>query len=160
MLPITSLERNILELLNNSSFSLHEISSKTGYEKHLTLKILRDLIEKKLVTFDGIKFSTVPTIPEETIKIINSPEVILSETMEYIETIIENKKSNLFHFKKIILSESDEKIFNAMLVNLEIFLKNSQNKKSSSKDIKDQKVVFWGMGKMDSISKQMIGEFK
>jgi len=160
MLPITILERNILELLNNSTFSLKEVSEKTGYDKHLCLKIMRDLIDKKLVIFDGIKFSTASSIPEETIKIINSPEVILSETMEYIETIIENKNSNLFKFKKITLSESDEIIFNAMLVNLEIFLKNSHLKKSASKDMRNQKVVFWGMGKMDSISKQMIGEIK
>ncbi len=103
MLPITILERNILELLNNSTFSLKEVSEKTGYDKHLCLKIMRDLIDKKLVIFDGIKFSTASSIPEETIKIINSPEVILSETMEYIETIIENKNSNLFKFKKITL---------------------------------------------------------
>jgi hypothetical protein len=54
------------------------------------------------------------------------------------------------------MDSRDEKIFVAMLSNLESFLADAHKKAHASVSVKDRKVVFWGMGNVDKIITQIV----
>ncbi len=156
MKSLTLFERNILEIIADKNHSFSEIQKASGIIPQLCLRILHDLLEKKMIQTNGVQFFISPELSSNDIRAINSEENIQHESIEYIETIMENKESNLFKFKKIKMADDDFKILKAMMFNIESFIKETQNKKSKS--ITDQKVIFWGMGDLKNITQQILME--
>ena len=55
--------------------------------------------------------------------------------------MLANTKSNLFKLKKVYLTDSEEKILQGMLYNLESFFNNLSTSKQPTHK---QKIIYWG----------------
>jgi hypothetical protein len=86
---------------------------------------------------------------------INSTEAKYAETLEMIEAVLEQKGERTFRFQKIAMDERDEKIFLALLSNLESFLIDADRKAKNTIPLKERKVIFWGMGEVKSLLDQL-----
>jgi hypothetical protein len=53
------------------------------------------------------------------------------------------------------MDERDEKIFLALLSNLESFLIDADRKAKNTIPLKERKVIFWGMGEVKSLLDQL-----
>ncbi len=87
---------------------------------------------------------------------INGYEARKAESLELIEAVVDQSSDRIFRFSKIAMDSRDEKIFIAMLSNLESFLKDAHVKAQSTVPLKDRKVVFWGMGDVQKLMNQVI----
>ncbi len=156
MKGLTSIERNILETVHNKKASYEQIQEETGIMENVCFNVLQSLVERKVLKTDGAFYFLSPEIPKDFFLKINSQEALMAESLEYIEAIIGRRDMNSFKFKKFVMDERDEKIFNAMLFNLESFIKESHSKVSKISFNKDHKVIFWGMGDVKTLTAQMI----
>ena len=93
-----------------------------------------------------------PIIQEE----INGIDAKLAESLELIEAVLDQPHDRNFKFAKIAMDGRDEKIFLAMLSNLESFLLDAHKKSEAHVPLKDRKVVFWGVGSVNSLMHQVI----
>jgi hypothetical protein len=87
---------------------------------------------------------------------INGSEARKLETLELMEAVLEQKLQSSFKFQKVAMDERDEKIFYAMLSNLDSFLKDAHKKAQTTIPLKERKVIFWGLGNMNQLMKQVI----
>jgi hypothetical protein len=68
-----------------------------------------------------------------------------------------NKPTVLYsNFQKIALDQRDEKIFKAMLWNLESFLKDAHQKSRSHIPVKNRKIIFWALGDVQKVVGELI----
>jgi hypothetical protein len=54
------------------------------------------------------------------------------------------------------MDSRDEKIFIAMLSNLESFLADAHKKAQSTVPVKERKVIFWGLGEVNQLMNQIV----
>jgi hypothetical protein len=87
---------------------------------------------------------------------INSSDAKKFECFELLEALIEQKINKVFRFQKIAMDSKDEKIFLAMLSNLETFLIDAHRKAEKVTPMKERKVIFWGVGEMQILLNQLI----
>jgi hypothetical protein len=87
---------------------------------------------------------------------LNGIEARKAESLELIEAVLDQENERIFRFQKVAMDARDEKIFYAMLSNLESFLKDAHMKAQSSTPIKERKVVFWGVGDVQKLMKQVM----
>jgi hypothetical protein len=87
---------------------------------------------------------------------INGVEAKLAESLELIEAVVEQKEDRVFRFQKIAMDARDEKIFLAMLSNLDSFLADAHKKAQSTVPMKERKVVFWGVGEVRNLMNQIV----
>jgi hypothetical protein len=156
MKGLTSIERNILETVHNKKATYDQIQEESGIIENVCFNVLQSLVERKVLKTDGVFYFVSPEISKDFFIKINSQEALMAERLEYIEAILERKDTNSFKFKKFFMDERDEKIFNAMLFNLESFIKESHSKFDKKTFNKDHKVIFWGMGDVKTLTAQMI----
>lgn len=158
MKGLSNLERNILECIGKQKSSFDEILYQTGIHENVCFNILQALIIRGLLKFENnlyrINESISPLLMEE----INGLEAKRSESLELIEAIIEQQSEKIFKFQKIAMDSRDEKIFKAMLSNLESFLKDAHLKAQNSTPLKERKIIFWGMGDVDKSMKHIMME--
>lgn len=156
MKGLSSLERVILETISRNKLSYEEILQQSGLMEHVCFNLLQTLIIRGLITTDGYTYQQKenlnPLIHDE----INSQESKIAEALELIESVVGQTEKRLFRFQKVALEPRDEKIFIAMLSNLESFLIDSHKKSHSSIPLKDRKIIFWGIGDVKNALNQMI----
>lgn len=153
---LTVLERTILEIICNNKRDFFEILEHTGLNEGVCFNILQSLIMRGIITTDNKYYSINKNISPDIMNEINGPETKLNESLEIVESIIKNKKDLSFKIQKVALDERDEKIFRAMMINLEQFLTDAHKKSSKNILHKNYNVVFWGMGQVDQIARQII----
>jgi hypothetical protein len=133
-----------------------EVQTQSGLQENVCFNVLQALVIRSIVTTDGIRYrlsdSLSPLIQEE----INGIEAKQAECLEMIEAVIDCKGERVFRFQKIALEPRDEKIFLAMLSNLESFLIDSHKKASGSIPVKHRKVIFWGVGEVNQVMNQLV----
>ncbi|MFL5783447.1 MAG: hypothetical protein ACJ76H_02485 [Bacteriovoracaceae bacterium] len=155
MKGLSSLERSVLECLGKKGLTYEEIQVQSGLHENVCFNIIQALIIRGVLATDGVRYrindNLSPLIQDE----INGLEAKLAESMELIEAVIEQPNRN-FKFAKIAMDSRDEKIFLAMLSNLETFLLDAHKKAEGSIPLKERKVVFWGVGEVHSLMHQMI----
>jgi hypothetical protein len=83
-------------------------------------------------------------------------EAKIAESLELIEAVVENKAPRVFRFQKVAMDTRDEKIFLAMLSNLESFLIDAHKKAHAYVPLKERKVIFWGVGEVQSLMNQIV----
>lgn len=156
MKGLSSLERAVLECVGKKSLSYDEIQYQSGLHENVCFNILQALIIRGILATDGARYrisdNLSPLVQEE----INGMAAKLAESMEIIEAVLEQPANRNFKFAKIAMDSRDEKIFLAMLSNLETFLLDAHKKSESAVPLKDRKVVFWGVGEVNTIMNQMI----
>ncbi len=87
---------------------------------------------------------------------INGQDAKIAESLEMMEAVVDQKENRVFRFQKVAMDARDEKIFLAMLSNLESFLADANKKAQGSVPMKERKVVFWGMGEVKKLMSQIV----
>ncbi len=156
MKGLSSLERAVLECLGKKSLSYEEIQYQSGLHENVCFNILQALIIRGILATDGARYkiseNLSPLVQEE----INGMDAKLAESLEIIEAVLEQPTGRNFKFAKIAMDSRDEKIFLAMLSNLETFLLDAHKKSESIVPLKERKVIFWGIGDVQILMHQMI----
>lgn len=156
MKGLSSLERLILECLGKQCLVYEDIQSQTGMHENVCFNVLQALIIRGLVTTDGVRYQVSENLSPLIMEEINGIESKQAESLELIEAVLEQKTDKVFRFQKIAMDSRDEKIFMAMLMNLEAFLTDAHKKAQGSVPIKERKVIFWGMGEVKSLMSKIV----
>jgi hypothetical protein len=156
MKGLSSLERIVLECLGRSQMTYEEIQSQTGLHENVCFNILQALVIRSLVRTDGVRYRIADDLSPLMMEEINGMDAKIAESLEMMEAVIEQQEGRVFRFQKVAMDSRDEKIFLAMLSNLESFLADANKKAQSSTPIKDKKVVFWGVGNVHSLMNHIV----
>jgi cyanate lyase len=156
MKGLSSLERSILECVGRQRLSFEEIKQQTGLHENVCFNILQALIIRGILATDGRVYRVSELLSPLALEELNGPEAKIAESLELVEAVVEQKESRIFRLQKIAMDERDEKIFLAMLSNLESFLADAHRKSQSSVPLKSRKVIFWGMGELQGLMGQML----
>jgi hypothetical protein len=156
MKGLSSLERITLECVGKKNLSFAEIENQTGLHHNVCFNVLQALVIRGLLRTNGIFYSAQEDLSPLLTEDINGLGARYAETMEMIEAVLEQKEERVFRFQKIALDARDEKIFLAMLSNLESFLLDAHKKAHTTTPLKDRKVIFWGVGEVKKLMKQMM----
>ncbi len=156
MKGLSSLERVVLECIGKEHLSYDEIQKQTGLHENVCFNIIQALIIRGVLKTLSGKYKINETISPLMMEELNGPEAKKVESLELMEAVVEQDSERIFRFQKIAMDSRDEKIFLAMLSNLDSFLKDSHKKAQSTTPLKDRKVVFWGVGNVQTLMTQMI----
>lgn len=156
MKGLSSLERIILESLGKQVLVYEDIQMQTGLRENVCYNVLQALIIRGLVSTDGARYRIAETLSPLMMEEINGKEAKQAESLEMIEAVVGQKDERVFRFQKIAMDSRDEKIFVAMLSNLESFLADAHKKAQATVPMKDRKVVFWGMGDVKNLMTQIV----
>ena len=157
MKGLSSLERIILESIGRQTLVYEDIQLQTGLHDNVCFNVLQALIIRGLVATDGVRYRISETLSPLLMEEINGVESKAAESLELIEAVVEQKTDRVFRFQKVAMDSRDEKIFLAMLSNLEGFLADVHKKSQGSVPLKERKVVFWGMGEVKTLMSQITG---
>ncbi|MFP5385316.1 MAG: hypothetical protein ACLGHN_04515 [Bacteriovoracia bacterium] len=157
MKGLSSLERVVLECFSNKALSYEEIHQQSGLQENVCFNIIQALIIRGILKIEkgggyAISENISPLLMDE----VNGVEARKAESLELMEAVLEQKSDRVFRFQKVAMDARDEKIFLAMLCNLESFLKDAHQKAQSLIPVKERKVVFWGMGQVQTLMKQVM----
>lgn len=156
MKGLSSLERSVLECVGKQKLTYDEIHQQTGLHENVCFNILQALIIRGILTTDGSRYRVSESLSPIILEEINGREARLVESLEMIEAVVEQKDNRVFRFQKVAMDARDEKIFLAMLSNLESFLNDAHKKAQNSVPLKERKVVFWGVGEVQTLMSQII----
>ena len=156
MKGLSSLERVVLECVGKQSVSYEEILSQSGLHENVCFNVIQALIIRNILATNGIHYHVSEKLSPLIMEEINGDEAKQAESLELIEALLEQKSNRHFRFKKIAMDSKDEKIFQAMLINLESFIADAHKKSQKYIPIKDRKIVFWGTGDVKNILTQIV----
>ncbi|WP_408098714.1 hypothetical protein ACJVC5_07315 [Peredibacter sp. HCB2-198] len=156
MKGLSSLERIVLECLGKQSLSFDEIHSQSGLHENVCFNILQALIIRGILSTSGQTYQINQNISSIMMEEINGIEAKQAESLELIEAVLEQKQNRVFRFQKVAMDARDEKIFLAMLSNLDSFLQDAHKKAQNEVAIKDRKVIFWGVGEVQTLMNQVV----
>jgi cyanate lyase len=156
MKGLSSLERIILESLGKKTMVFEEIQMQTGLHQNVCFNVLQALIIRGLLASDGKHYKVSENLSPLILEEVNGHESKVAESLELIEAIVEQKQDRVFRFQKIAIDSRDEKIFMAMLSNLDDFLADAHKKVQANVPLKDRKVIFWGMGEVKTLMSQIV----
>jgi hypothetical protein len=158
MKGLSSLERVILESIGSGSLTHEAIKNMSGLHANVCFNVLQALVIRGIISTNGIQYQIAKNISPLLMEEINGVEAKHAESLEMIEAVIDQKSDRTFRFQKIALEAKDEKIFLAMLSNLESFLHDAHKKAQASTPLKERKVIFWGMGEVQKLLGQLLEE--
>lgn len=156
MRGLSSLERVILETIGNQTLSYEVIQAQSGLQENVCFNIIQALIIRGIIRAEGSGYKINENISPLMMEEINGVEARKAESLELIEAVLDQKENRVFRFQKIAMDSRDEKIFLAMLTNLESFLRDAHSKAQATVPLKDRKVVFWGVGDVQKLMNQVI----
>ena len=156
MKGLSSLERSILECLGTQELTYEKIQEETGLQENVCFNILQTLIIRGILQISRGQYRVIHNLSPIILEEINGREAKIAESLEMIEAVVEQSEDRTFRFQKIALDSRDEKIFLAMLSNLESFLSDAHKKAQKNVRLKNRKVVFWGMGEVGSLMGQIV----
>lgn len=156
MRGLSSLERVILESIGMDSLTYDEVQAQSGLQENVCFNILQALIIRGILKCSGNKYTINENISPLMMEEINGLEARKAESLEIMEAVLEQNTDKIFRFQKVAMDSRDEKIFKAMLSNLESFLKDAHKKAQSSVPLKNRQVVFWGMGEVQGLMNQVM----
>ena len=157
---LSSLERIVLESIGRGKTEAFAIGEDTSLSPGVVQEILLQMTENNLIQQNDNKYS----LKSEHLSSLD----IKSEVKEMAETLITSCLKNKIHhgegaqksnlgLQKVWMTEGEEKIFRAMLTNIETYLNNlkKQNIAFPSK-LSEQKVIFWGVSDYYAITQEML----
>ncbi len=156
MKGLSSLERAVLECLGKKSLTYDEVQGQSGLHENVCFNILQALIIRGIIATDGMRYRISENLSPLIMEEINGMNAKLAESLEIIEAVLDQAEGRNFKFAKIAMDTRDEKIFLAMLSNLESFLLDAHKKSEAAVPLKERKVVFWGVGQVSTLMHQMI----
>lgn len=156
MKGLSSIERVVLECVGKQSLSYEEIQSQSGLQENVCFNIIQALIIRGILRSESGKYLVCSNISPLMMEEINGVEARQAESLELIEAVIDQKVGRVFRFQKVAMDSRDEKIFLAMLTNLDAFLQDAHKKAQTQVSHKERKVVFWGMGEVQVLMNQVV----
>jgi cyanate lyase len=156
MKGLSSMERIILECLGHQQLSYEEIQKQTGLHENVCFNLLQALVIRGLIATSGNKYNVRSDLSPLMLEELNGIEAKQAESLEMIEAVLEKKSDRVFRFQKVAMDSKDEKIFLAMLLNLESFLAEAHKKSQREIPMKERKVVFWGVGEVQALMSQIV----
>jgi hypothetical protein len=156
MKGLSSLERIVLESIGRNQMTYEEIQLQTGLHENVCFNILQALVIRSLIRTDGVRYRIAEDISPLMMEEINGSDAKLAESLEMMEALVEQKTDRVFRFQKVAMDSRDEKIFLAMLSNLESFLADANKKAQAMTPMKERKVIFWGMGDVKNLMNQIV----
>lgn len=156
MKGLSSLERVILECLGKQNLTYDEIHTQSGLHENVCFNVLQALLIRGILTINGSRYQVSQNISPLMMEEINGAEAREAESLELIEAVLEQKVNRVFRFQKIAMDSRDEKIFLAMLSNLDSFLQDAHKKAQHSVPMKERKIVFWGIGELQTLMNQVL----
>lgn len=155
-MKITSIERFILETVENEMKTFNDILNESGLQENVCFNTLQALVIKNIISTNGLHYFINKNIPKGTVERINSSRFKNQESLELIEHFL-NTTTEDFIISKVALNNKDYTIFKAMLKNLDSFIKDCHSRAKKEIQYKDRTFVFWGMTKNENIIKEMVG---
>lgn len=155
-MKITSIERFILETLDKKQMSYEEIRRESGLKDNVCFNTLQALVIKNIIAIHGVYYSINRNISPENVNRINHPLHKAQESSELFENFLLTSKE-AFVLSKIALNDKDQKIFKAMLKNLEDFLNDCHKNNQKNIPYKDRSFIFWGMTKNQHLINEVAG---
>lgn len=155
MKGLSSLERIVLECIGTEALSYEMIQMHTGLLDNVCFNVLQALVLRGLLKTDGSHYTVSDMITPLVMEEINGMDAKVAESMELMEALLEQRSERVFRFQKVALSQRDEKIFLAMLSNLDAFLSDAHEKAQKHVPLKDRKVIFWGVGEVKKLMTQI-----
>lgn len=156
MKGLSSLERVLLETLGKEKMTFDQIYQSSGLHENVCFNIIQALVIRGLVSTDGARYRISEKLSPLIVEEINSPESKQGEIFELMEAVVEKEFNKSFKIQKIAMDDRDQKIFKAMLMNLDSFLKDAHKKSQGTVMMKDRQVVFWGMGQVQEVMNQIL----
>ena len=156
MKGLSSLERVVLECITKQGLTYDEVQEQSGLHPNVCFNILQALIIRGILITEGPRYLIGQNISPVVMDEINGVEARQAESLEFMEAIVEQKLNRVFRFQKVALDSRDEKIFLAMLSNLDSFLQDAHKKAQNETPQKERKVVFWGMGEVQMLMQQVV----
>jgi len=157
MKGLTSIERIVMDVLDKKKLIFDQISLESGIKDNIVYNILQSLVMREFIRTDGFHYWVKENLSQEQLQELHQKEYRRFEALEMIEAHIFQEKEREFKFQRIALSERDEKIFKAMLYNLESFLKDAHASSKEITPISQRKIIFWGLGEHQPILDNLIG---
>jgi hypothetical protein len=134
-------ERMIIESLLQSSKSLSELTEDSGLKTHLVYHSLESLILQDIVKQEGSQY-IINQERKLIEQLLSDPQNIMAEINYLHHLALENtlfRKKSLLKLRKVQLDAKEEKILEAMLINLEEFLASTKKKGAS----KNARLIYW-----------------
>ena len=156
MKSLSSLERIILESIGKDSLTFEEVHNQSGLHENVCFNVLQALIIRGLLITAGNRYQIGTNLSPLIMEEINGLEAKQAESLEMIEAVLEQKGNRVFRFQKIAMDPRDEKIFLAMLSNLDSFLQDAHKKALDQVPMKERKVIFWGVGEVQTLMSQLV----
>lgn len=153
-MKITSIERFILETLENGKKTFNQIHFESGLQENVCFNTLQALVIKNIVHTNGLQYYINRNLDNKAVEEINLPRFKREESVELIENYLNHSTEN-FMISKVAFSEQDYKIFKAMLKNIDSFISDCHKKMKNEIPYKDRIFIFWGMTKTSNIINQM-----
>lgn len=153
MKGLTIHERAVLEVVGSSNLRFEQIQQRSGLIQEMLFKIVQGLIIKGLLKNQDGGFTISNNISPDMLETMNGKRARSLESIEFIENVIQKGSTEDFKYQRFALTKSEEKIFKAMLYNIEGFLKDSHLKNSKVIPLKDHKIIFWGLGEVKDMMK-------
>lgn len=156
MKGLSTLERIILETISTKELSHQQIISESGLHPNVCSNLLQALVMRGFLRTNGLTYHINKNIPESLKEDVNCKESKHAESLEIIEATIDLENHRYFRLQKIALDDKDLRIFHAMLVNLDSFLKEAHQKSQREIPLKDRQVIFWGYAQVDTLMNQLV----
>lgn len=156
MRGLSSLERVILESVGKQTIPYEQIQHQSGLQENVCFNIIQALVIRGILRSENGGYKVNENISPMMMEEINGLDARKAESLELIEAVLDQQEQRIFRFQKVAMDSRDEKIFVAMLTNLESFLKDAHQKAQQTVPLKDRKVVFWGMGDMQKLMNQVM----
>ena len=155
-------ERMVLESLVKGEKNIQDLGDDTNLSQNLLSGIASTLVMRGIIRFKRGKYSL--NLEEKGwVSEINAEECVKEEVKELFISLVNHYYADRekiqagLKVQKVYMSESDEKIFNSLLYNLESFVKSlRENKKCAGKTC-EQKVVMWGHSTYEGLLGSMLG---
>lgn len=156
-------ERLVLESLEIEAKSLESLVQDTGISKAILDNSLAMLSMRNVIIVKDGKFSLNKETQAQWREVVTREESIKDELKDMFTAIVnkhfENKivesktEESSLKFRKIWMNDSDKKILNALMYQVESFITSVEktNKEDKSKKLSDKDVVFWGTSGYQSL---------
>lgn len=139
---ISIIDRLILESLNQKSKTALELQGCTSLEQDIIETSLKNLSITGYIKNQNGYYALNKTLNPEQLKALKNQINISNEINEIINaSMVTKNNNNLFKLKKVYLTDSEEKILQGMLYNLESFFNNLSTSKQPTHK---QKIIYWG----------------
>jgi hypothetical protein len=156
MKGLSALERIVIECVGTKGMRYEEIQRQSGLQENVCFNIIQALIIRGILKSSEGKYFLNEMISPLMLEELNGIEARKAESLELIEALVGQESDRYFRFQKIAMDARDEKIFLAMLSNLEAFLRDAHLKAQHLVPMKERKVVFWGVGDVQKLLTQVM----